>query len=132
MVTDPIADYLTRIRNAIKARHRMVEMPSNKMLVEISRILKENGYILNYKVEEATMPKTLKVALKYHPSNKLSAISELGRISRPGLRRYSGADELPRIMNGLGIAIVSTSHGLMTDKQARTQNLGGEIICYVA
>lgn len=132
MVTDPIADYLTRIRNAIKARHRMVEMPSNKMLVEISRILKENGYILNYKVEETTMPKTLKVALKYHPSNKLSAISELGRISRPGLRRYSGADELPRIMNGLGIAIVSTSHGLMTDKQARTQNLGGEIICYVA
>lgn len=132
MVTDPIADYLTRIRNAIKARHRMVEMPSNKMLVEISRILKENGYILNYKVEETTMPKTLKVALKYHPSNKLSAISELGRISRPGLRRYSGADELPRIMNGLGIAIVSTSHGLMTDKQARNQNLGGEIICYVA
>jgi len=132
MVTDSIADFLTRVRNAIKANHRIVEAPSNKMLVELAKLLHENGYILNYKVDETTMPRTLKVALKYHPVNKLSAISEIKRVSRPGLRKYSPANELPRVMNGLGIAIVSTSKGLMTDKAARRENVGGEVICYVS
>lgn len=132
MTTDPISDYLTRIRNSIKANHRLVEMPSTKILVELTKLLFENGYILNYKVEESTFPKTLKIALKYHPTNKLSAISKVQRVSRSGLRKYSPARELPRVMNGLGIAIISTSKGLMTDKQARTNNIGGEVICYVS
>ncbi|HPE99345.1 MAG: 30S ribosomal protein S8 [Bacteroidales bacterium] len=132
MVTDSIADFLTRVRNAIKANHRIVEVPSNKMLVELAKLLHENGYILNYKVEESTMPRTLKVALKYNPINKLSAITEIKRVSRPGLRKYSPSDELPKVMNGLGIAIISTSKGLMTDKQARKENVGGEVICFVS
>lgn len=132
MVTDSIADFLTRVRNAIKANHRIVEVPSSKMLVELARLLHENGYILNYKVEESTKPKTLKMALKYNPVNKLSAITEIKRVSRPGLRKYSPSDELPKVMNGLGIAIVSTSKGLMTDKQARKENVGGEVICFVS
>ncbi|PLW94290.1 MAG: 30S ribosomal protein S8 [Marinilabiliales bacterium] len=132
MTTDPISDYLTRIRNAIKANHRLVEMPSSKMLVEMSKLLHENGYILNYKVEEETFPKTLKIALKYHPTNKMSAITKLERVSRSGLRKYSPARDLPRVMNGLGIAIISTSKGLMTDKQARKDKVGGEVICYVS
>jgi len=132
MVTDSIADFLTRVRNAIKANHRLVEVPSNKMLVELAKLLHENGYILNYKVDETTMPRTLKVALKYHPINKLSAITEIKRVSRPGLRKYSPSDELPKVMNGLGIAIISTSHGLMTDKKARRENVGGEVICFVS
>lgn len=132
MVTDSIADFLTRVRNAIKANHRIVECPSNKMLVELAKLLHENGYILNYKVEETSIPRKLKIALKYHPTNKLSAITTIKRVSRPGLRKYSSAQDLPRVMNGLGIAIVSTSHGLMTDKQARRDNVGGEVICFVS
>jgi small subunit ribosomal protein S8 len=132
MVTDPIADFLTRVRNAIKANHRLVEIPSNKMLVEMAKVLHENGYILNYKVEENMIPKKLKIALKYHPASKLSAISQIKRVSRPGLRKYSAAQDLPRVMNGLGIAIISTSHGLMTDKQARKENVGGEVVCFVS
>jgi small subunit ribosomal protein S8 len=132
MVTDPIADFLTRVRNAIKANHRLVEIPSNKMLVEMAKVLHENGYILNYKVEENMIPKKLKIALKYHPASKLSAISHIKRVSRPGLRKYSAAQDLPRVMNGLGIAIISTSHGLMTDKQARKENVGGEVVCFVS
>ena len=132
MVTDSISDFLTRVRNAIKAGHRIVEMPSNKMLVELARLLHENGYILNYKVEENAIPRNLKIALKYHPINKLSAITEIKRVSRPGLRKYSPAKELPKVMNGLGIAIISTSKGLMTDKQARSQNVGGEVVCFVS
>ncbi|NLL28044.1 MAG: 30S ribosomal protein S8 [Bacteroidales bacterium] len=132
MVTDSISDFLTRVRNAIKAGHRIVEMPSNKMLVELARLLHENGYILNYKVEENAIPRNLKIALKYHPINKLSAITEIKRVSRPGLRKYSPANELPKVMNGLGIAIISTSKGLMTDKQARSQNVGGEVVCFVS
>ncbi len=132
MVTDSIADFLTRVRNAIKANHRLVEVPSNKMLVELAKLLHENGYILNYKVDETTMPRTLKVALKYHPTNKLSAITEIKRVSRPGLRKFSPCDELPKVMNGLGIAIISTSKGLMTDKQARNEKVGGEVICFVS
>ena len=131
MVTDSIADFLTRVRNAIKANHRIVEAPSNKMLVELAKLLHENGYILNYKVEENTMPRTLKIALKYNPINKLSAITEIKRVSRPGLRKYSSCNELPKVMNGLGIAIISTSQGLMTDKEARAKNIGCEVVCYV-
>ncbi len=132
MVTDSIADFLTRVRNAIKANHRIVECPSNKMLVQLAKLLHENGYILNYKVEENTIPRKLKIALKYHPTNKLSAITTIKRVSRPGLRKYSGAQDLPKVMNGLGIAIVSTSRGLMTDKEARRENIGGEVICFVS
>lgn len=132
MVTDPIADYLTRVRNAIKANHRLVEIPSSKLLVEITRILHESGYILNYKVVDDVFPKQIKIALKYHPVSKLSAITSLTRASKPGLRLYSGANDIPRVMNGLGIAIVSTSSGLMTDKKARTENVGGEVLCYIA
>lgn len=132
MVTDSIADFLTRVRNAIKANHRIVEVPSNKMLVELAKLLHENGYILNFKVEESTLPRTLKVALKYNPISKLSAITEIKRVSRPGLRKYSPSDELPKVLNGLGIAIISTSRGLMTDKQARKENVGGEVICFVS
>ncbi|PKP03479.1 MAG: 30S ribosomal protein S8 [Bacteroidetes bacterium HGW-Bacteroidetes-6] len=132
MVTDPIADFLTRVRNAIKANHRLVEVPSNKMLVEMAKVLHENGYILNYKVEENMIPKKLKIALKYHPTSKQSAISLIKRVSRPGLRKYSAAQDLPRVMNGLGVAIISTSKGLMTDKQARKENVGGEVVCFVS
>jgi small subunit ribosomal protein S8 len=131
-MTDPIADLLTRIRNAVMAGHKVVEVPSSKMKTEIARILFEKGYILGYKVvdEDKARP-TLKMALKYNQKTKLPAIKALGRISRPGLRSYAGVDELPRILNGLGIAIISTSKGLMTDKEARKENIGGEVLCYV-
>ncbi|HTX88497.1 MAG TPA: 30S ribosomal protein S8 [Bacteroidales bacterium] len=132
MVTDPIADYLTRIRNAVMANHRMVEIPSSKIKKEITKILFEKGYILNFKFEEEKKPGTIKVALKYHPVTKLSAISQLDRASKPGLRRYVDADHLPRVLNGLGIAIISTSQGLMTDKEARVKKIGGEVICYIS
>ena len=132
MVTDPIADYITRLRNAIMANHRIVEIPSSKMKKEITKILFEKGYILNYKFEDDKFPKSIKIALKYHPVSKLSAITSLERISTPGLRKYTGAGDLPRVLNGLGIAIISTSHGLMTDKEARKLNIGGEILCYVS
>jgi small subunit ribosomal protein S8 len=131
-MTDSIADYLTRLRNAIKARHRLVEIPSSGLKKEITRILHEKGYILNYKVEEKPGQQGLiKVALKYNSPARISAIKKLERVSRPGLRKFSGADGLPRVLNGLGIAIVSTSKGVMTDKEARKENVGGEVICYV-
>ena len=133
MVTDPIADYLTRMRNAIAAKHRIVEIPGSKLKKEITKILFEKGYILNYKFEnEGSHNQSIKIALKYHPVTKISAISELKRVSSPGLRRYVSVEDMPRVLNGLGIAIISTSKGLMTDKEARTLNVGGEVICYIS
>ena len=133
MVTDPIADYLTRMRNAIAAKHRVVEIPGSKLKREMTKILFEKGYILNYKFEnEGAYNQSIKIALKYHPVTKQSAIAELKRVSSPGLRKYVSVDEMPRVLNGLGIAIVSTSKGLMTDKEARTLNVGGEVLCYIS
>ena len=133
MVTDPIADYLTRMRNAIMAKHRVVEIPASKLKKEITKILFEKGYILNYKFENEGMPtQSIKIALKYHPVTKMSAISTMKRISSPGLRKYVSVEEMPRVLNGLGIAIVSTSKGLMTDKEARNLNVGGEVLCYIS
>lgn len=131
MYSDPISDYLTRLRNGIMANKRVVEIPSSNMKVAISKILMEKGYILNYKVEENDVQNTLKVALKYHPVTKVPAIKKIQRASSPGLRYYAGAKELPRVLNGLGIAIISTNKGLMTDKEARVQNVGGEVVCHV-
>lgn len=131
MVTDPIADYLTRVRNAIKANHKVVEIPASNLKKELTKILFEKGYILNYKFEDDNKQGSIKIALKYHPVTKTSAIRKLERISRPGLRQYAGATKMPRVLNGLGIAILSTSHGVMTDKEARKQNVGGEVLCYV-
>jgi small subunit ribosomal protein S8 len=132
-VTDPIADYLTRIRNAQMAGHGIVEIPTSKLKKAITEIMYEQGYILKYKFEdgEAGQPGVIKIALKYDPQTKKPIIRELGRISRPGLRQYRRASEIPRIINGLGISIVSTSKGLMTDKAARAANVGGELLCYV-
>jgi small subunit ribosomal protein S8 len=131
-VTDPIADFLTRIRNAQQANHRVVEIPSSKVKKEITKVLYDQGYILKYKFDqEEGKGELIKIALKYDSATKRPAITELGRISRPGLRKYAKVDELPRIINGLGIAIVSTNKGIMTDKQARTANVGGELLCYV-
>ena len=131
-MTDPISDLLTRIRNAIMAGHKVVEAPSSKLKTELARILFEKGYILGYKVVESENKQgTLKIALKYNPKNKKPAIKTLQRASRPGLRYYSGVDDLPRVLNGLGIAIISTSRGLMTDKEAKKENIGGEVLCYV-
>ena len=132
MNTDPISDYLTRMRNAIRANHKVVEIPTSKTTREITKILFEKGYILNYKFVDDVHPGMIKIALKYHPTSKLSAITELKRVSRPGLRKYVGVDEMPSVMNGLGIAIVSTSHGMMTDKEARNQKVGGEVLCYIS
>jgi len=132
MLTDPISDYITRVRNAIMASHRIVEIPSSKMKKEITKILFEKGYILNYKFVDDQFPPVIKVALKYHPVTKLPAINTLKRVSRPGLRKFVGVDEMPRVLNGLGVAIISTSAGLMTDKEARKQNIGGEVICYIS
>lgn len=132
MVTDPIADYLTRIRNAVMANHRIVEIPSSKMKKEITKILFDQGYILNYKFEDGIFPPTIKIALKYHPVTKMSAITTLTRVSKPGLRKYVNVDRLPRVLNGLGIAILSTSHGIMTEKDARSRNIGGEVLCYIS
>lgn len=132
-VTDPIADYLTRIRNAQLAGHRMVEIPASKVKKAITEILYDQGYILKYKFAEGGQGNqgVIKIALKYDPSTRQPVIQELGRISKPGLRKYAKADEMPRIINGLGIAIISTSHGIMTGKQAREKNVGGEVMCYV-
>lgn len=132
-VTDPIADYLTRIRNAQMAGHGIVEIPTSKLKKAITEIMYEQGYILKYKFEDGEVGKqgVIKIALKYDPQTKKPIIRELGRISRPGLRQYRRASEIPRIINGLGISIVSTSKGLMTDKAARTANVGGELLCYV-
>ena len=132
MLTDPIADYLTRIRNAIKANHKVVEVPASNMKKDITKILFDKGYILNYKFEDEKVPGNIKIALKYHPVTNIPAINEIKRVSRPGLRRYAGSSELPRVLNGLGVAIISTSSGLMTDKEARRSNVGGEVICYVS
>jgi len=132
MVTDPIADYLTRVRNAIMANHRIVEVPSSKLKKEMTKILFEKGYILNYKFEDETKPGVIKIALKYHPVTKLSAINSLVRISKPGLRKYVDADHLPRVLNGLGVAIISTSQGMMTDKEAKVKKIGGEVLCYIS
>ncbi|MBE0650477.1 MAG: 30S ribosomal protein S8 [Bacteroidales bacterium] len=131
MNTDPIADYLTRIRNAVAAKHRMVEMPASNLKKNITKILFEKGYILNYKFEDENYG-IIKIALKYHPVTKMPAISNITRVSTPGLRKYADADNLPRVMNGLGIAILSTSHGVITDKEARKLGVGGEVICYVS
>jgi len=131
-MTDPIADLLTRIRNAILAGHKVVETPASNLKKEIARILFEKGYILSYKVIDGENPQgILKIALKYNPRSKKPAIKELQRISRPGLRHYAGVDDLPRVLNGLGIAIISTSKGLMTDKEAKKEKIGGEVLCYV-
>lgn len=130
-MTDPIADYLTRMRNAIMAKHKVVEIPASNLKKEITKILFDKGYILSYKFEEDDKQGIIKVALKYHPISKVSAIKSLKRVSRPGLRKYSDVDNLPRVLNGMGIAILSTSRGLMTEKEARKENVGGEVICYV-
>lgn len=132
MNTDPIADYLTRIRNAVKANHRVVEIPASNLKKEMTKILYTKGYILNYKFEDNSIQGSIKIALKYHPETKISAIREIKRISKPGLRHYVNAKELPRVLNGLGIAIISTSQGVMSDKEARKLNIGGEVICYVS
>ena len=131
-MTDTISDFLTRVRNAVKANHKVVEAPGSKMKQEITKILYEQGYILAYKVDTDEKGRsTIKIALKYHPETKTNAIKGLKRVSRPGLRRYASVDEMPRVLNGLGIAILSTSKGVMTDKKARQENVGGEVICYV-
>jgi small subunit ribosomal protein S8 len=131
MTTDPIADFLTRIRNAIRAKHRVVEIPASNIKKELTKVLYEKGYIQNYKFDDSTPQGTIKIALKYNPTTKQPAIVDLQRISRPGLRQYRGADNLPRILNGLGVAIISTSKGVMTDKEAKVLNVGGEVLCYV-
>jgi len=131
-MTDPIADYLTRLRNAIKAQHRVVEVPASNLKKEITKILFEKGYILNFKFADDDGPQgTIKIALKYDPVNKVNAIKRLQRVSRPGLRKYTGYRDMPRVLNGLGIAILSTPKGVMTDKEARNLNVGGEVLCYV-
>lgn len=130
-MTDPIADYLTRLRNAISANHRVVEVPASNLKKEITKVLFEKGYILNYKFVEEGPQGTIKIALKYDPINKVSAIKKLIRVSTPGLRRYTGYREMPRVLNGLGIAILSTSKGVMTDKEAREVKIGGEVLCFI-
>ena len=130
-MTDPIADYLTRLRNAIMAHHRVVEVPASNLKKEITKILFDKGYILNYKFVEDGPQGSIKVALKYDPVNKTNAIKHLERVSRPGLRRYTGYKDMPRVINGLGIASVSTSKGVMTDKEARDLKIGGEVLCFV-
>ncbi|MDR0874283.1 MAG: 30S ribosomal protein S8 [Prevotellaceae bacterium] len=130
-MTDPIADYLTRVRNAIKANHRVVEVPASNLKKEITKVLLDKGYILNYKFVEEGPQGSIKIALKYDPVNKVSAIKKLTRVSTPGLRQYVGYKEMPRVLNGLGIAIVSTSKGVMTDKEARDLKIGGEVLCFV-
>ncbi|MFC7358126.1 30S ribosomal protein S8 [Jejudonia soesokkakensis] len=132
MTSDPVSDYLTRVRNAVKAGHRVVEVPASNLKKEITKILFDQGYILSYKFEDDNGPQgTIKIALKYDKLTKDPVIKKIQRISKPGLRKYSGSSEMPRILNGLGIAIVSTSAGVMTGKQAANQNVGGEVLCYV-
>ena len=130
-MTYPIADYLTRLRNAMKASHRIVEMPASNIKKEITKVLHDKGYIQNYKFEENGPQGSIKIALKYNPATKQNAIVNLSRISKPGLRKYVKHEDLPRVINGLGIAILSTSKGVMTDKEARTEGIGGEVLCYV-
>ena len=131
-MTDPIADYLTRLRNAIKANHRVVEIPASNIKKEMTKVLFDKGYILNYKFQETDNHQgSIKIALKYNQDTKESAITSISRVSSPGLRQYVGSDSLPRVMSGLGIAILSTSKGVITDKEARNLNIGGEVLCYV-
>ena len=132
MITDPIADFLTRIRNAVNAKHRIVEVPASNVKKAITQILNEKGYILNYKFEDEGPQGVIKIALKYHPVTKQPAIMSIQRVSTPGLRKYADSENLPRVMNGLGIAIISTSQGIMTDKEARKLHIGGEVLCYVS
>ena len=131
MTTDPIADYLTRVRNAVMANHRVVEIPASNLKKEITKILFDQGYILSYKFDDSTAQGTIKIALKYNKETKEPVIRKIQRISKPGLRKYASSSEMPRILNGLGIAIVSTSYGVMTGKQAHNKNVGGELLCYV-
>jgi len=131
MITDPIADYLTYIRNAQSAGHKVVEIPGSNVKKSITKILHEKGYILSYKFSEDEKQGIIKIALKYNRETKAGAISSIQRASRPGLRRYAGANDLPRVLNGLGIAVLSTSKGVMSDKEARKENVGGEVLCYV-
>ncbi len=130
-MTDTIADFLTRIRNAVAANHRIVEIPSSNLKKEMTKILKEKGYILDYKFEDNEIQGVIKIALKYHPVTKAPAIHNISRISKPGLRKYAGMSKMPRVLNGLGIAILSTSKGVMTNKEAKEQKIGGEVLCYV-
>ena len=130
-MTDPIADYLTRIRNAYSAGKKVVEIPSSNMKVAITKILCEKGYILSYKVVEGNPYNTIKIALKYHPQTKAAAIRKIERVSTPGLRQYTDVESMPRVLNGLGIAVLSTSKGIITDKEAKELGIGGEVICYV-
>ena len=130
-MTDPIADYLTRIRNAYLAGKKIVEIPSSKMKVAITKILCDKGYILSYKIVEGEPFNTIKIALKYHPQTKTAAIKKIVRVSKPGLRKYTDVENMPRVLNGLGIAVLSTSKGIITDKEAKILNVGGEVICYV-
>jgi small subunit ribosomal protein S8 len=131
-MTDPISDYLTRLRNAIKAGHKVVNIPSSNIKKELTKILKEKGYILNYKFEDdVNYQGNIKIALKYHPETGVPAVKTLTRISKPGLRKYADTDNIPRVLNGLGVAILSTSKGVITDKEARSLNVGGEVLCYV-
>jgi small subunit ribosomal protein S8 len=130
-MTDPIADYLTRLRNAIMAKHRVVEVPASNLKKDITKILFDQGYILNYKFEDDGVQGTIKVALKYNPQTKVNAIKKLIRVSKPGMRKYTGYREMPRVINGLGIAILSTSKGVMTNKEAAELKIGGEVLCYV-
>ena len=130
-MTDPIADYLTRLRNAIQSKHLVVEVPASNLKKDITKILFDQGYILNYKFEEDGVQGTIKIALKYNPQTKVSAIKSLTRVSKPGMRKYTGYREMPRVINGLGIAIISTSKGVMTNKEAAELKIGGEVLCYV-
>ena len=131
MVTDPIADYLTRIRNAINANHRVVEIPASNLKREMTKVLHNKGYIRNFKFEDDNKQGKIKIALKYNPETKQSAITNIERVSTPGLRKYADAETLPRVLNGLGIAILSTSKGVISDKEARKEHVGGEVLCYV-
>lgn len=131
MVTDPIADFLTRIRNAIKANHRIVEIPASNLKKEMTKVLMDKGYIRNFKVEDDNKQGIIKIALKYNAQTKQPAITQLKRISKPGLRKYTSSENLPRVLNGLGIAILSTSKGVITDKEARKEHVGGEVLCHI-
>lgn len=132
MVTDPIADFLTRVRNAQMAGHRIVEIPASNLKKRITEILYEQGYILKYKFEDDSKQGIIKIALKYDAATKQPAIRSLERVSRPGLRQYAKPAEIKRVINGLGVAIISTSKGVLTDKQAKAQNVGGEVLCYIS
>jgi small subunit ribosomal protein S8 len=130
-MTDPLADYLTRIRNGLMAGKKVIDIPASNLKKNITKILFEKGYILNYKFEEDNKQGIIKIALKYDPVNKIPAISELKMVSKPGLRKFVGKDDIPRVLNGLGIAVISTSKGVLTDKEAKKLNVGGEVLCYI-